>query len=116
MFLLMESIKRELQRRPIYECRCDEFEDDKLKLRGLHVSDTLGGSGTPKDRDEVNRREVYEVMVEWEFFQESVVYYESTKRELKTRCIYMSVGVMKNYKLPEARFFEFIMNRWSESY
>jgi hypothetical protein len=38
-----ESIKRELQRRPIYECRCDERL--KLKLRGLHASHTLGCSG-----------------------------------------------------------------------
>ena len=34
----------------------------KLKLRGLHVSHTcvVLGTGTPKDRDEVNRREVRE--------------------------------------------------------
>ena len=33
-----ESIKRDLKRRPIYECRCDERL--KLKLRNLHASDT----------------------------------------------------------------------------
>jgi hypothetical protein len=27
------------------------------------------------------------------------VYYESINRELKIRCIYMSVGVMKDYKV-----------------
>ena len=42
------------------------MKDYKLKLRNLHVSDSrrihwVGrGTGTPKDRDEVNRREVYE--------------------------------------------------------
>ena len=35
------------------------------------------GTGTPKERDEVNRREV-----------RLVVYYESIKRELKTRPMY----------------------------
>jgi hypothetical protein len=34
-----EVIKRQLQRRPIRECRYDKKE---LKLRDLHVSDTLG--------------------------------------------------------------------------
>jgi hypothetical protein len=41
------------------------MRDYKLKLRDLHTSDTLGcvgnwKSGTPKDRDEVNRRETFE--------------------------------------------------------
>ncbi len=38
------------------------MKDYKLKLRILHVSHTLvgRGTGTPKDRDEVNRREVCE--------------------------------------------------------
>ncbi len=41
------------------------MKDLSLKMRDLHVSHTLGctgdcKSGTPKDRDEVNRREVYE--------------------------------------------------------
>jgi hypothetical protein len=33
-----------------------------LKLRDLHVSHhwVVWGTGTPKDRDEVNKREVYE--------------------------------------------------------
>ena len=45
------------------------------------------GTGTPKDRDEVNRRDVC-----------TVVYYESLKRELKTKPIY-EFGAMKDYKL-----------------
>jgi hypothetical protein len=38
-------------------------KDYKLKVRNLHVSDTLEvglGTRTPKDRDEVNKREVCE--------------------------------------------------------
>ena len=41
--------------------RCDERL--KVKLRDLHDSHVHWvewGTGTPKDRDEVNRREVYE--------------------------------------------------------
>jgi hypothetical protein len=33
----------DLKRRPIYECRCDERQ--KLKMRDVHVSHTLGWSG-----------------------------------------------------------------------
>jgi hypothetical protein len=38
------------------------MKDYKLKLRKLHVSHTWVGRGTetPKDRDELNRREVCE--------------------------------------------------------
>jgi hypothetical protein len=66
-----ESIKREINIRLIYECRCDERL--KAKDEGSTRLDTLGcaGTGTPKDRDEF-------------FF----FYYESRKRELKTRLIY----------------------------
>jgi hypothetical protein len=37
-------------------------DSEKLKLRDLHTSHTLGewGTGTPKDKDEVDRRDVYE--------------------------------------------------------
>ena len=56
-----ESIKRELQRRPIYECRSDERPETKAEgSTRLVYSGFLGGTGTPKDRDEVNRREVVE--------------------------------------------------------
>ena len=64
-FVYYESIKREPKIRGIYECRCDE----RLQTN-LHASDTgiytprihwVGlGTGTPKDRDEVNKREVCE--------------------------------------------------------
>jgi hypothetical protein len=38
------------------------MKDYKLKLMNLHASYTLvgRGTGTPKDRDEVNRREICE--------------------------------------------------------
>ena len=38
------------------------MKDYKVNVRYLHVSHTLGssGTGTPKDRDEFNRREVFE--------------------------------------------------------
>jgi hypothetical protein len=40
------------------------MKDYKLKLRDLRASHTLGwpgrGTGTPKDKDEVNKREVCE--------------------------------------------------------
>jgi hypothetical protein len=39
------------------------MKEEKLNLRDLHVSYTLcvvRGTGTPKDKDEVNRREVCE--------------------------------------------------------
>ena len=53
------SMKRELKTRPIHECRCDERL--KLKLRNLHDSHWVArGTGTPKDIDEVNRRDVCE--------------------------------------------------------
>ena len=44
-----ESIKRELNRRLIYECRCDERL--KAKAEGLHVSHTLGARGPPRGRN-----------------------------------------------------------------
>jgi hypothetical protein len=49
-----ESIKRGLNRRLIYECRCDEI----LKSKTEHW--VVRGTGTPKERDETNRREVCE--------------------------------------------------------
>jgi hypothetical protein len=59
-----EGIKREVKRRPRYECRSDE----RLKTKGegstlWHVSHTPWvdrGTGSPKNRDEVNKREVCE--------------------------------------------------------
>jgi hypothetical protein len=59
-----ESIKRELQRKPTSECRCDERLKTKTE-ESTHIvyTGSLGdfrGTGTPKDNDEVNRREVCE--------------------------------------------------------
>jgi hypothetical protein len=53
------------------------MKDQKLKLRELHDSYTVPvswGTGTPKDRDEVNKREVSETL------SSIVVYYQSIKR------------------------------------
>jgi hypothetical protein len=51
-------IKRELNIKPIDECRCDE----RLKTKGEESTRHWipRGTGTPTDKDEVNRREVYE--------------------------------------------------------
>ncbi len=59
-----ESITRELKRRCIYECRCDERLQSKIKeftrltYTGLVVE--LEHLNVSKDRDEVNKREVCE--------------------------------------------------------
>ena len=56
-----ESVKREPKIRGIYECRCDERLHTKNK--GIYASPIhwVGlGTGTPKDRDEVNKRDVCE--------------------------------------------------------
>ena len=56
-----ESMNRELQRRPKYECRCDERLKTKVEgSTSLSYTEFVWGTGTPKDRDEVNRREVCE--------------------------------------------------------
>ncbi len=58
-----ESIKRKLNRRLIYECWCDERlkanTEGSIRLTS-HIHWVTRGTGTPKDRDEVNRREVCE--------------------------------------------------------
>jgi hypothetical protein len=58
VFVYYESIKRELKTRPIYDCRCDE----RLKTKGEECTRlrhrVARGNGTPKDKDEVNRRDV----------------------------------------------------------
>jgi hypothetical protein len=46
---------------------------------------SVGPSGTPIDKDVDNSRDI-------------VLHYESRKREIKTRPIYMSVGTMKNWR------------------
>ena len=69
-----ESLKGELQKRPIYECRYDErlkTKSEESTRLGYTEKSTVWlimsvcllltrGTGTPKDRDEVNRREVCE--------------------------------------------------------
>ncbi len=56
-----ESRKRELKRRLIYEYRCDERIKTKTEeIYTPHRHWVGRGTGTPKDKDEVNRREVYE--------------------------------------------------------
>jgi hypothetical protein len=61
-----ESMKREVQTRPIYECRYDERLETKTE-ESTHLTYTglIGEleAGTPKDRDEVNRRDVSECEV-----------------------------------------------------
>jgi hypothetical protein len=55
-----ESTKRELKRRLIYEYRCDERLKTKTE-ESTRLTHWVGrGTGTPKDKDEVNRREVCE--------------------------------------------------------
>ena len=59
-FVYYESTKRDLKIRPIYECRCDERLQTKVKeFTRLVYTEFLGGlelrTGTPtKDGDEVN--------------------------------------------------------------
>jgi hypothetical protein len=59
-----ESIKRELKIKPTYECHCDARLQTKTKrFTGLSYTGFkwVGrGTGTPKDKDEVNKREVGE--------------------------------------------------------
>ena len=57
-----ESIKRELQTRPIYECRSDERLKTKTEesMCLVYTGWVARGTGTPKDRDEGNRRDVCE--------------------------------------------------------
>ena len=62
MFVYYESIKRELKIRCIYECRCDERLQSKTKEFTLltYTGLVMHTTGIPKDRDEVNKREVCE--------------------------------------------------------
>ncbi len=63
LFIYYETIKQELDKRLIFECRCDERlkvqveGSTRLVYTGLNRQ-LERGTGTPKDRDEVNRREV----------------------------------------------------------
>jgi hypothetical protein len=55
-----ETIKGEVKTSPIKACRFDE----RLKIKGEESTGLIHwvvrGTGTPKDKDEVNRREVSE--------------------------------------------------------
>jgi hypothetical protein len=59
-------MKRELKTRPTYDCRCDERlkpKDDESTYTVFFVvyyESIKRGTGTPKDKDEVNKREVCE--------------------------------------------------------
>jgi hypothetical protein len=44
----------------MYECRCDERLKTKPEESAPRIHWVSRGTGTPKDRDEVNRRDVYE--------------------------------------------------------
>jgi hypothetical protein len=59
--LFIMNRENESQRQDLY-MSVGVMKDSKLNLRNLHDSHTLGywGIGTPKDRDEVNRRDVCE--------------------------------------------------------
>jgi hypothetical protein len=58
------EIKWELNRRLIYECLCDERLKDKTegstRRVTTHIHRVVRGTGTPKGRDDDNRREVWE--------------------------------------------------------
>ena len=54
----MFIIKRDLNRRPMYEYRCDERLN--VKAEGSTLLVYTGLLGGPKNRDEVNRPEVCE--------------------------------------------------------
>ena len=59
-FVYYEEIQREVNRILLHECRCNE----RLKVKkswGIyttHIHWVVRGTGTPKDRDEVKRKEV----------------------------------------------------------
>jgi hypothetical protein len=59
-----ESRNREIKTRPTYECRYSErlkTKDEKSTHHGYTgCSGKSGGTGTPKDKDEVNIRDVSE--------------------------------------------------------
>ena len=55
LVVYFETIKRELNKRLIYECRCDERLKVKPERSSRLTYTVARGTGTPKDRDEVNR-------------------------------------------------------------
>jgi hypothetical protein len=56
-----ESINRELKIRPIHECRCDErLQTKTMEFTLLTYTGLVVELEHPKDKDEVNKREVCE--------------------------------------------------------
>ena len=74
-FVYYESIKRELKIKPTYECRCDERLQTKTKKFTCLVYPGLGPT--------VNNFFYFTVIL--------FIYYESTKRKLKTKYMWVSV-------------------------
>ena len=81
-FVYYETIKRELKRRPIYECRCDERPQTKVKeFTRLTYIGLFGGLEHLKIETSLIDEKFANTMGEY-------VYYESIKRNLKIKCIY----------------------------
>ncbi len=57
-FVYYETLKRELNKSLIYECLCDERLKGKGEIYTPRIHCVDRGTGTPEDRDEVNKREV----------------------------------------------------------
>ncbi len=85
-----ETRRRDLNRRLIYEYRCVErLRTETEGSKRFAYTGLCGGlTGAPTDRDEVKRREVEKMFVEYLIYTPEVVYYESIKRELKKRPVY----------------------------
>jgi len=66
IFIYYNSRKREVQIRPIYECRSDERPKTQVEESTRLVYTVTGfvsrGTGTPKDKDDINRRDRYEML------------------------------------------------------
>ena len=59
-FVYYESIKQELNKRLIFESRCDARLKDKVEGCTRLAYTVAWGTVVPKDKDEVNKRSVYE--------------------------------------------------------
>ncbi len=97
MFVYYESMNRELQTIPIYydECRCDERLKTKVE-ESTRLTDTglLGELEHLKMETGFIDQIFASVIVEDVFYvhcSPSVVYYESMKRKLKTKPIFLFI-------------------------
>ena len=80
MFVYYESIMRELQTKPMYECRCDE----RLKTKS-EKSTRLSYTGL---FGELEHLQIETRLIDEKFVSvRSFIDYESTKRKLKTKYI-----------------------------